>query len=79
MALNPVLLAVLACPRDKQPLYYFESEGWLYNPRLQLRYSVEDDIPVLLPDAGTAIDDAEHHQLMATIAERQIPPTGEAT
>ena len=25
MALDPALLAILACPEDKGPLYYFES------------------------------------------------------
>ena len=34
MALDPQLLDILACPEDKGPLLYFESESALYNPRL---------------------------------------------
>ena len=35
MTLSPKLLEILACPEDKGPLYYVESEDLLYNPRLQ--------------------------------------------
>ena len=38
MALDPMLLEILACPEDKGPLLYFADEDSLYNPRLQLRY-----------------------------------------
>ena len=38
MALDPRLVAVLACPVDKGPLYYLGDEGGLYNPRLRRRY-----------------------------------------
>ena len=34
MALDPLLLEVLACPEDKGPLLYFADEDLLYNPRL---------------------------------------------
>ncbi len=34
MALDPMLLEILACPDDKGPLLYFEDEDALYNPRL---------------------------------------------
>ena len=45
MALNPKLLEILACPKDKGPLLYFVDEESLYNPRLRLRYRITDDIP----------------------------------
>ena len=32
MALDPQLLALLACPEDKGPLFYFADEETLYNP-----------------------------------------------
>ena len=48
MALDPQLLEILACPEDKGPLLYFEADDALYNPRLQRRYRIEDDIPVML-------------------------------
>ena len=35
MTLAAELLEILACPEDKGPLYYIESESVLYNPRLQ--------------------------------------------
>ena len=35
MALDPLLLEVLACPEDKGPLLYFADEDLLYNPRLR--------------------------------------------
>lgn len=76
MALDPALLAVLACPNDKQPMYYFAEEGWLYNPRLRLRYRVDADIPILLPDSGEAIDEDQNNELMALVGERNVPLTG---
>lgn len=65
MALDQRLLDILACPEDKGPLLYFEDEQILYNPRLQRSYSITDDIPVLLIDEATAVDDAEHTRLLA--------------
>ena len=50
MSLDPRLLAVLACPEDKGPLYYLGDDGGLYNPRLHRRYEVRDGIPVMLID-----------------------------
>ena len=78
MALAQQLLDILACPDDKGPLLYFETEGWLYNPRLQRRYRIEDDIPIMLIDASEQVDDAEHDRLMALAAERSIQPTFDA-
>ena len=59
MTLSPELLAVLACPEDKGPLLYFEGEDLLYNPRLHRRYDVRDDIPVMLVEEATTVDDDE--------------------
>ncbi len=78
MALSPSLLEILACPEDKGPLYYVESESMLYNPRLQRRYAVRDDIPVMLIPEATTVDDAEHSRIMALVAERAIAPTFDA-
>ncbi len=75
MALAPQLLEILACPEDKGPLYYLESEALLYNPRLQRSYRIDDDIPVMLIDEATAVDDAEHQRLMALVAEHDVSPT----
>ncbi|NDF66471.1 MAG: Trm112 family protein, partial [Actinobacteria bacterium] len=35
--INARLLEILACPKDKGSLIYFEDEEALYNPRLQMR------------------------------------------
>lgn len=75
MTLSPKLLEILACPDDKGPLYYVESEELLYNPRLQRRYDVRDDIPVMLIDESVTVDDTEHARLMGVIEREAIPPT----
>jgi len=75
MALSPALLEILACPEDKGPLYYVEAESLLYNPRLQRRYDVRDDIPVMLIPESTTVDDAEHARLMGVIETANIAPT----
>ena len=63
MALDPKLLEILACPKDKGPLLYFPDEDSLYNPRLKLRYRITDDIPIMLIDEAETVDDAEHQRL----------------
>ena len=78
MALDPKLLEILACPEDKGPLLYFADEHALYNPRLKRRYDVRDDIPVMLIDEATAVDDAEHQRLLAKAEAEGIGPTFEA-
>ena len=77
MSLSPALLEILACPEDKGPLYYLESESLLYNPRLHRRYDVRDDIPVMLIPESTTVADDEHERLMALIDAGSIAPTFE--
>ena len=50
MSLDQRLLEVLACPEDKGPLWYFEDEEILYNPRLRRVFAIDNGIPVLLID-----------------------------
>ena len=78
MALDPQLLEILACPEDKGPLLYFADEQALYNPRLKRRYDVRDDIPVMLVDEATAVDDAEHQRLVAKAEAEGIGPSFDA-
>src|SRR3954453_19483360 len=75
MALDPKLLEILACPEDKGSLLYFESEQALYNPRLKRRYEIRDDIPVMLVDEATTVDDAEHDRLLAKAEAESTPST----
>jgi uncharacterized protein YbaR (Trm112 family) len=75
MALDPLLLEVLACPQDKGPLLYFADEDSLYNPRLHRRYAVRDGIPIMLIDEAETVDDAEHDRLIAKAGVEGISPT----
>ena len=75
MPLSPELLSILACPEDKGPLLYFEDESLLYNPRLHRAYAVKDDIPVMLIDEATDVDDTEHARLVAKAEADGIRPT----
>ena len=75
MPLDPRLLAVLACPEDKGPLYYLGDDGGLYNPRLHRRYAITDGIPVMLIDEAVAVDDAEHEAIMGRISSEGLAPT----
>jgi uncharacterized protein YbaR (Trm112 family) len=78
MALDPQLLEILACPDDKGPLLYFEDESSLYNPRLKRRYTITDDIPVMLIDEAETVSDDEHDRLLAKAEADGIEPTFEA-
>ncbi|APT84690.1 Trm112 family protein [Corynebacterium aquilae] len=53
MSIDPRLLDVLACPKDKGPLKYDEAHQVLVNERLGLAYRIDDGIPVLLIDEAT--------------------------
>lgn len=75
MSLSPELLKILACPEDKGPLYYIESESMLYNSRLSRSYEIRDDIPVMLIDEAANVDAREHGRLMGIIVEQAIKPT----
>ena len=78
MPLDEILLDILACPEDKGPLYYFEAEESLYNPRLQRRYLIRDGIPIMLVDEAEAVTDTEHDRLIARAESDGIRPTFEA-
>jgi uncharacterized protein YbaR (Trm112 family) len=78
MALDPMLLEILACPEDKGPLLYFVDEDALYNPRLRRRYAIRDGIPVMLIDEAETVSDAEHDRLTAKAEAEGIRPSFEA-
>ena len=63
MSLDQRLLEVLACPEDKGPLWYFEDEEILYNPRLRRVFVIDNGIPVLLIDESKQVTDDEHQRL----------------
>ena len=76
MALDPLLIEVLACPVDKGPLLWFDDEDILYNPRLHKSYAVVDDVPVLLVDEAVDVGDAEHERLTAKAESGTVRATG---
>ncbi len=75
MSLHPQLLEILACPEDKGPLYYLDDEQALYNPRLKRRYDIRDDIPIMLIDEASSVDDEEHERIMAKVEAESLSPT----
>ncbi len=75
MAIDKSLLAILACPEDKGPLWLVESEGILYNPRTHRAFPVIDDIPVMLLEESRVVDDAEHGRLQGIIDSQGVKPT----
>ncbi len=77
MPLDPVLLEILACPEDKGPLFYFEDEAILFNPRLARTYRIDEGIPVMLIDEATAVDEAEAARLAAKAESEGISATFE--
>ena len=78
MALDPLLLEILACPEDKGPLWYLDDEDTLYNPRLKRRYAVRAGIPNMLVEEAETVPDAEHDRIMAKIEAQGISPTFQA-
>jgi uncharacterized protein len=80
MALDARLLAVLACPVDKGPLYHVAGDAQgvgevLYNPRRRTQYVVQQGIPVMLPDEAQAVSEADAAALDARIACGELTPT----
>ncbi len=57
MALPQDLLDILACPQCKGELEYREAENALLCHACRLRYRVENDIPVMLIDEATPLED----------------------
>jgi len=65
MALARELLDVLVCPKSKEPLVYFEAEGFLLCPASRLRYRIEQGVPVLLVEEATEVAPGEVERLVA--------------
>jgi len=50
MALDKELLEILACPKCKGELEYDEANQKLICHKCRLKYSIKDDIPIMLID-----------------------------
>lgn len=68
------LTEILVCPESKQPLVYFEAEGFLFCLASGLRYRIEDDVPVLLVDEAERLSGAEAESLRELAKERGLMP-----
>ena len=66
------LLEVIVCPKSKQPLIYFEEEGFLLCPASRLRYRIDDGVPVLLVDEATEVGQDEVDRLVQRAKDRGI-------
>ena len=75
MTIDPSLLSILACPEDKGPLWFIESESLMYNPRTKRSFPVIDGIPVMLLEESRIVSDEEHVRLQGLIDSLGIKPT----
>jgi uncharacterized protein len=76
MALDALLQEILVDPEDKEPLWYFEADAVLYNPRLHRSYPIRDGIPVLLIGEAEPVDDQAHAAFEARLAEAVVTGGG---
>jgi uncharacterized protein len=60
-----LLLEVLVCPEDRQPLLYVPEADVLYNDRLRRVYRIIEGIPNLLIDDAAQASDAEHQRFIS--------------
>ena len=81
MLLPPELVAILVCPKTKQPLVYFprgeddrdEDAGFLLCPASRLRYRIEAGVPVLLVDEAEAVPAGDIDRLLALARRLGLP------
>jgi uncharacterized protein YbaR (Trm112 family) len=78
MSIDQSLLEILACPEDKGPLWYIESEKVLYSPRLRRAYPVVDGIPVMLIGEARTLSDSENSHMESLVQSLGIKPTFES-
>ena len=53
--LDPKLLEILACPVCRHSVVPDEDHKWLHCSQCSVRYRVEDDIPIMLPDEAEKV------------------------
>lgn len=57
--LDPKLLEILACPKCRGPVVPDDKHAWLYCNACAVRYRVDGDIPIMLPDEAQKIPGRE--------------------
>jgi uncharacterized protein YbaR (Trm112 family) len=55
--LDPKLLEILACPVCHSPVAPDENHDWLYCRPCAVRYRVDGDIPIMLPEESEKVTD----------------------
>ena len=55
--MNPKLLEILVCPLTKTRLIYDRDRQWLVSTAAKLAYPIREDIPILLVDEATELDE----------------------
>ena len=71
--MSPELLAIVVCPKSKQPLIYFSrgeddaspAQAFLLSPAARLRYRIDAGVPVLLVDEAVAVSEGDVQRLLA--------------
>ena len=53
--LDPKLLDILACPTCRNAVVPDEGHTWLYCNSCHVRYRIEGDIPIMLPDEAEKV------------------------
>ena len=59
MAIDTDLLKILACPKCKGDLVLLEDKSGLVCKKCNLKYRIEDDIPIMLIDEAEKIENSE--------------------
>ena len=57
--LDPKLLEILACPKCRGPVVADAKHAWLTCRACAVRYRVEGDIPIMLPDEAQPLPGRE--------------------
>jgi len=57
MAIDKELLDILACPKCKGAIHLNDEQDGLICENCRLIYRIEDDIPVMLIDEATPLED----------------------
>lgn len=57
MEISPDLLAILACPKCKEPVEPSDDHRFLICRHCKLKYPVQDGIPIMLPDKAQPLEE----------------------
>lgn len=60
--LDPKLLEILACPVCRNAVVADEDHRWILCGHCSIRYRVEGDIPIMLPEEAEAIPGSKPEQ-----------------